>query len=541
MKCPGGKIINPRTGRCVNKNSPVLKKSYKLKERLEKIKKEGPQGPQEVSNVNNILVYCDKNKYINPKTGRCVLKTNKDIFAYLQKGYKLGVKNQVIKGPQGPQGPQGPLVPIINKVPINTPKPDVDVKILVPPKDMNVIKLVKCGVNKVINPKTGRCVMLTSKIGQQLTSKPYILINAPSGPQKEPYFIPKIKPQKIDKKNPAIGLDTDGDNYVSIREYLDAVESKADKEKSSKDFAFYNQRDLGIVFLLKLIKKQKGPISKIACIPPYALCIHKNNQGVYYTVKSIKSPDGLIDYSCDRKPSDFYTGSYFTRGSIYILNAEYNSKIKYLQKTNIGKTLILTPPNFSETIKQCEIDNKYMVVCDLTLLSTENVRETSHANALIIDIRRKTIERFDPHGSNQYKLAKLAYDPDNLLTDRKDFKFGNLPNKVKNNLEEKLIESNALFNQEKIDEQLKTKMKELLPEYVYYGTNYTTPYLGPQIKSDAYDGLCVTWSTMYMVLRLLNPDLNPAEITLRMIDGRPKDILNRVLRFQKFIIRVLSN
>ncbi len=530
MKCPSGKVVNPRTGRCVNKNSPVLKKSYKLKERMEKLQKEkeklgGPGGPQGPS--SNILVYCDNNKYINPKSGRCVLKTNKDIQSYLQKGYKLGVKNQKIL-------PTGPTGPTIKKIPINTPNPDVDVKVLVPPKEMDVIKLVKCGVNKIINPNTGRCVMLNSKLGQQLTSRPYILIDAPSGPQKEPYFLPKVKPQKIDKKNPAIRLDTDGDGYVSIREYLDAVESKGDKEKASKDFAFYNQRDLGIAFILKLIKNQKGTISKIACIPAYALCIHKNPQGIYYTVESHKGLDPLYQYVCDKRAQDYYAGNIYSRGSIYILNTEYKFRNENKER---GKPQVLTPPNFAETIRKCEKDDKYMVVCDLTLLSSENVRKTSHANVIIIDIRRKTIERFDPHGANQYKLAKLAYDPDNLITERQDFKFGNV---IPNLKKEKLIDSDALFDQEKIDKLMKTKMKEILSDYTYYGTNYTTPYLGPQVKADAYDGLCVTWSTMYMVLRLLNPDLNPAEITLRMIDGKPKDLLNRVLRFQKFIIRVLS-
>ena len=100
--------------------------------------------------------------------------------------------------------------------------------------------------------------------------------------------------------------------------------------------------------------------------------------------------------------------------------------------------------------------------------------------------------------------------------------------------------SKALFNQFLIDKELSNKFKKELPNYTYYGTNDTTPYLGPQIKADEYAGLCVTWSCMYMVLRLLNPDLEPADITIKMIDGTPKELRNRILRFQKFIIRTLS-
>ena len=44
---------------------------------------------------------------------------------------------------------------------------------------------------------------------------------------------------------------------------------------------------------------------------------------------------------------------------------------------------------------------------------------------------------------------------------------------------------------------------------------------------------------MYMILRLLNPDLNPIEVTRRMIDGTREQLLDRLLRFQKYIIRTL--
>ena len=42
-------------------------------------------------------------------------------------------------------------------------------------------------------------------------------------------------------------------------------------------------------------------------------------------------------------------------------------------------------------------------------------------------------------------------------------------------------------------------------------------------------------------MRLLNPDMKPADVTIKMIDGTPKEIKNRILRFQKFIIRRLKN
>ena len=60
-KCPKGKVINPATGRCVNKNSPVLKKVKNVKN---------------LKNVNNVPKKCPKGKVINPATGRCVNKNS---------------------------------------------------------------------------------------------------------------------------------------------------------------------------------------------------------------------------------------------------------------------------------------------------------------------------------------------------------------------------------------------------------------------------------------------------------------------------------
>ena len=51
---------------------------------------------------------------------------------------------------------------------------------------------------------------------------------------------------------------------VSVKEYLDSVESIGPKEKSSGvNFSFYQQRDLGIAFILSLIKNFKGIFKKI--------------------------------------------------------------------------------------------------------------------------------------------------------------------------------------------------------------------------------------------------------------------------------------
>ena len=491
-----------------------------------------PLGPNNVVSSSKILINCGENKYINPFTNRCVQSKNIDIQYYIQKkGYQL---QSNIDEPDKKLSYTTPAP--VPKISINNPKnvDNKDIKVLVPPDTKDKVKLIFCGKGMVINPSTGRCIKLSGKLGQKLTSVPYIIVNPTSKPQKAPLFIPDgpKEPNKpavkvtMSKKEEKIktGLDTDGDNYVSIKEYLDSAQSKGPLEKGAKDFAFYNQRNLGILFILNLINNFKGPIHHIGCIPLFSLCVYKDATDNLYTKQNNKY------MLCDRN-KNYYYGGKFTRASIVIINAPLSNSLSPDNST------ILIPPNLEKSLQKCKTDGKSMVVCDLTLLIKSNFLESSHSNVIIFDTRRKTIERFDPHGGKEYEDVKLVYDVNDELSisDRKDFKnqFGIINNNNKK-------KSNALYDQYLIDKKLSKTFKNVLPDYTYYGTNYTTPYLGPQIKADEYGGLCVTWSCMYMILRLLNPDLNPSEITIKMIDGPPNELKNRILRFQKFIIRTLS-
>tara|TARA_B100000886_G_scaffold287707_1_gene212467 strand:+ start:466 stop:2112 length:1647 start_codon:yes stop_codon:yes gene_type:complete len=534
--CQKGKIRNPKTGRCVNINSPRLNIVPKISPPPSKPTPTKPKPGKLVK----IIQKCGPGQYVNPKTKRCVLLKNKVIQELLNKGYVLEDK---MSPPTQPIVQPEPFIvkPVVSpKINPKTPT------ILVPPKEKPV-ELIFCGPNKIINPQTGRCIKIDSTIGKKLTSVPYIIINPPKpAPGK-----PKLgKPKKIDPNNPIIALDKDDDNYVSIKEYLDRVESKGKLEKSQgPNFAYYNQRDLGIAFILTLIKNQKGPIHKIGCIPRFFLCIYKSKKGVnaqYYSLpneiikKNLYCPKADPNYGPLGKNNEYYDGSTTnTYASIVIFNTpKYNNT-----EGEDGKMQILFPPNLRSLIDRCKNDGKYMVVCDLSLIFGTDPRQSSHANVLIFDMNRRVIERFDPHGGSEYSDVKLVYDDKSKIYGRKDFKFGNnfgivdLPSKIL----QKKIKSNALANQDYIDQQLAAKFKTILPEFQYYGTNETTPYLGPQVKADAYGGLCVTWSCMYMILRLLNPNLSPAEVTIKMIDGTPEQLLKKILRFQKFIIKTLQN
>ena len=521
--CKEGKVVNPKTGRCVFKNSAVLKKN--------KIQ----TGDFDISRKNEVIISCGKLKYINPKTKRCVNYSNPDIQKYIRVGYKLydnssytnipDLKKNKIQNGDFDISRENKVIIRCGKLKYINPKtkrcvnysnPDIQKYIRMGYKLDDLISYTNIPDTKVVEPRNYKDIIkFTSPLGKKITSSPYIIINNKSEPESPKLSITEknkfknIKPEKI-----KTALDTDGDNYVSVKEYLDVAESTGPGEQTKGlNFKSYSQRNLGSLFILSLIKNKKGPISKIGCVPLFILCLQKNTDGIYYT-----RPDVVVENKLDCLEK-----AEIKLVSFVILNAPKKSdSLKTTDKMNI-----LTPPNLTKLIQKCENDNKYMVVSDLTLIGSNNPRgDDSHSNVLIFDTRRKTIERFDPHGADEYILKKLINDMEENSDEDilKDLKYV----------------SGAYFNQNMIDKELSTYFNTLLPNYTYNGVNITTPYLGPQLKTDEYSGLCVTWSCMYMVLRLLNPELSPSDVTIKMIDGTPEELKNRLLRFNKYIVNTLS-
>ena len=68
--CPPGKIVNPKTGRCINK--PKEKTHKKPGRPRKNVDKPGPQEPEEPKEKPK--KECPPGKIVNPKTGRCINK-----------------------------------------------------------------------------------------------------------------------------------------------------------------------------------------------------------------------------------------------------------------------------------------------------------------------------------------------------------------------------------------------------------------------------------------------------------------------------------
>lgn len=133
--CSANKVYNPVTNRCVLKNSTIGKRI--VKERA--IEEERIKKAQEVQDKNRKnkkeKKECPSGKILNPKTGRCVLRTGR-------RGKKLLARQSVKK--------------VVKKASVKkTVKKDEK----------------ECPPGKIVNPKTGNCVLKTGRLGKKLLAR----------------------------------------------------------------------------------------------------------------------------------------------------------------------------------------------------------------------------------------------------------------------------------------------------------------------------------------------------------------------------------
>lgn len=120
-----------------------------------------------------------------------------------------------------------------------------------------------------------------------------------------------------------------------------------------------------------------------------------------------------------------------------------------------------------DSIKSC--DKRFVIIPVAFLFKTGN----SHANSLIIDRHRKTIERFEPHGYFQKKLISL------------------------------------------FDTFMSKELKKINYTYIY-PLDYC-PIVGPQkshanVSTIGDPGFCVGWSWWYILHRISYPDINQEKL-----------------------------
>ena len=153
---------------------------------------------------------------------------------------------------------------------------------------------------------------------------------------------------------------------------------------------------------------------------------------------------------------------------------------------------------FIHEIKKCM--NHRLIPISLEIITPES---GTHANIIIIDSKKKTIELFEPHGArdNQSELESI---------------------------------SRAYY---KVSHNVHKFFRMNLPEFRYIPPSKYEPEEGLQMKLDAFSGLCVTWSILYLHYRILNPDVNPRDLILYLEKRITKSVL---LRYTRYVEEVLK-
>jgi hypothetical protein len=173
---------------------------------------------------------------------------------------------------------------------------------------------------------------------------------------------------------------------------------------------------------------------------------------------------------------------------------------------DVEKRKIYNVFNWNKLIKKC-IKSKKRFICDIIGIFNEY---GGHANALIIDNKNKTIERFEPHGS------------------------------VTN-----------MYNMDEFDNDLRKFFKKSLPNYIYVSPKTIEKEYGPQgLSQEGLEsfkkigdpgGFCLTWSFAYIDLRLSNPNIpakNVLDAALKIINNKGLKIIDYIRMYVKIIYKL---
>ena len=152
---------------------------------------------------------------------------------------------------------------------------------------------------------------------------------------------------------------------------------------------------------------------------------------------------------------------------------------------------------FVKKIKEC-LNNHQIVPVNFTL---EIPNFGKHANMIIFDAKHKTIEHFEPHGHHEDSQWSISRAYTKVITGVKKFSLN------------------------------------YFPEYTVISPKDYEPKNGLQTTVDAFNGMCVSWSILYLNYRILNPETK-SNILVKHINRKIKRV--KLLQFTRYVERVLK-
>ena len=186
-----------------------------------------------------------------------------------------------------------------------------------------------------------------------------------------------------------------------------------------------------------------------------------------------------------------YTFEYYNEKNQKIVD-KTSSMIDLYEKKNYF------PSNMISAIENCIFNNARLIYFTLQIKKTSSF--FTHANIVIIDTLNKTIERFEPYGQPIFYNNKIVDD----------------------------IFINYVINYLKLN------------NYKYIKPESISSKIGIQRKADAYCGMCVTISMMYLLLRILNVNTPQKDIIKYFLKFSSKELRVKILKFAKYVEKTLK-
>ena len=260
-----------------------------------------------------------------------------------------------------------------------------------------------------------------------------------------------ITKKKYTKLNSKIlnKYDKNKDNIITVNEYLAEEASKGPRADPGKiKYDYQKIENVYNFFTLLTLNKIKN--YRVMCIPQFEIIFGEN-----YIVRTTT----LLD-------------------------------IKY-KKYYFPKTMI-------KAIKKCQYEGIRLVYFTLSIKYTKSW--FTHANMVIIDLQKKTLERFEPHGCSR------------------------------------------MYDNNKVDDFMKNFVLDYLQlnKYTYIKPTDISSTIGIQIKGDSFGGMCVTISAMYLHMRVLNIDIKQKKIIDYFLKMSNPKLKNTILKFAKYIENTLK-
>lgn len=165
---------------------------------------------------------------------------------------------------------------------------------------------------------------------------------------------------------------------------------------------------------------------------------------------------------------------------------------------NIETNELLYSPLMNNAIYKCYKKKKTRFIYFTFIIIPTKKAQLTHANIVIIDLDRETVERFEPYGHGWHTSVI-----DSVFTDKIMKRIG-------------------------------------FEKFKYISPKKLSPLLGIQSKADAYNGMCVTITMLYLHLRILHPDKTPQSIIKTLLKKSKDELTNIILRYAKHVEKTLK-